>query len=119
MAYATAEARNAYFRMWYAANKKRHISYVARNKKVYSDWLFSLKVGKSCRRCREDHPACLDFHHKRRTRKSFSIGEAYARQYERARVLKEIKKCEILCSNCHRKEHFVMRCKRVAQLRAS
>ena len=45
----------------------------------------------------------LDFHHIDPSTKSFNISGAHARSW--ARIEEEIKKCVLLCANCHR-EHF-------------
>jgi len=64
-----------------------------------------LKAGKQCLSCNESHPACLDFHHKDGTVKSDRISKMLGR-YSWKRILKEIEKCDVLCSNCHRKFHY-------------
>jgi len=30
-------------------------------------------------------------------------------RYSIDRIKKEIKKCDVLCSNCHREEHFILK----------
>lgn len=62
-------------------------------------------LGGKCQRCGYDR--CLDaleFHHKDPSEKEFS--PAYVimrRKWDIAK--KELDKCELLCSNCHREEH--------------
>lgn len=60
---------------------------------------------KSCSRCPENHIACLDFHHRDPDAKEFKINAAYERRYSKAKIMKEIEKCDIVCANCHRKLH--------------
>ena len=60
------------------------------------------KVGKACS-CGESHPACLDFHHRNRETKLFAISSKES--VSAARVMAEIAKCDLICSNCHRKLH--------------
>lgn len=62
--------------------------------------------GGGCERCGYNKcVAALDFHHKDPSQKSFSIGSrGYTRSFEKVKV--EIDKCEILCANCHREEHY-------------
>jgi hypothetical protein len=69
-----------------------------------SDWFNEYKKTLSCERCGFSHPAAIDFHHKDPTKKEFGISSR--RQRDREYVLAEIKKCEVLCSNCHRIEHY-------------
>ena len=46
-------------------------------------------------------PECMDFDHINGD-KEFGISEAVGCMYSWKRILKEIEKCEIVCSNCHR-----------------
>jgi len=59
-----------------------------------------------CNKCGEDDKACLDFHHKNPNEKDGSMNEAVKNTWAKEKILKEINKCIILCSNCHRKLHF-------------
>lgn len=70
--------------------------------KELTAWVRTLR--KACVRCGEDHPACLDFHHIDPSKKVISIANAVRSSWSKERLLTEIAKCEVLCSNCHRKE---------------
>ena len=61
-----------------------------------------------CVRCAEDDPACLDFHHTDTDRKETTISSMISYGYSKERLLAEIEKCEILCANCHRKQHHTI-----------
>ena len=88
----------------YQKNKDRYLSTVFKNSK----WFMELKTGLKCNRCGFDHPAALDFHHLNPNEKEFSISmnKTYYKNNKEA-LLEEIKKCEVLCANCHRIEHAV------------
>jgi len=60
------------------------------------------KSKSGCNRCPETDPVCLTFHHI--DEKEFSISNFSRRTLEEVKT--EIKKCEVLCCNCHRKEHI-------------
>jgi hypothetical protein len=81
--------------------------YTKRRKKFRderSDWLLKFKSNLCCIRCGENHPRCLDFHH----REPYAKEDLVSRLVKRAskdRILKEIAKCDVLCANCHRKHH--------------
>lgn len=45
-------------------------------------------------------PYCMDFDHRNPDDKELNIAKVYA--YGKERLLAEIKKCDIVCSNCHR-----------------
>lgn len=62
------------------------------------------KQTRGCQLCPENTPCCLDFHHHNND-KEFEIADGLARGLCLARLLKEAKKCTVLCANCHRKVH--------------
>ena len=66
-----------------------------------ADWFSSLKKTLHCQQCGET--SCLEFHHRDPKTKSFSI--AHFINHSKKLILEEIKKCDILCANCHRKIH--------------
>jgi integrase len=53
----------------------------------------------------EKNAAVFCFHHRRLSAKQFSVGHLLSKSWER--VLKEAKKCDLLCSNCHALRHSV------------
>jgi len=55
-------------------------------------------------KCGESDPACLEFHHLGDKDQQISYMVRNAVSVQRIKI--EIAKCEILCSNCHRKEHY-------------
>ncbi len=59
------------------------------------------KVG--CAHCGEDDPICLEFHHEDRKMKSYNICQLVASGCSLEKLRAEIKKCIVLCANCHRK----------------
>jgi hypothetical protein len=60
--------------------------------------------GGCCCECKEDSLVALDFHHLDPEAKEFSISDV--RFYKmNDDIKKELDKCILLCSNCHRKEH--------------
>jgi hypothetical protein len=86
--------------------KQCHNQYYKNNKQNYFDrrkWFYDIKAKLKCERCGFNHPAALDFHHKDPTQKSFGISAN--KHIGEEKILKEIEKCEVLCSNCHRIEH--------------
>lgn len=60
--------------------------------------------GDKCFDCGQTFPpCCYDFHHLDPSKKE--LNPANAVQYSKERYLKEISKCIMLCSNCHRIRH--------------
>ena len=75
-----------------------------RNKlKSYID---SIKKTGKCSRCGNTDYRVLEFHHRKPEDKKFSIVQSVHNRYSLSSLIKEIAKCELLCSNCHRIEHF-------------
>lgn len=99
------EYHKEYHAKWYQENKEKLILKARTRRRETRDWLDELKSSLHCQRCPEDDPVCLDFHHRDRTEKDFSLYRAASTGYSRERILAEIAKCDVLCSNCHRKEH--------------
>lgn len=95
-------------RQYYADNQDQHKLYIrTRSKKLRLAlrlWIEELKAQEGCKVCGEADPACLDFHHPNKD-KVMSVGDALGRKFGKAKILKEIAKCVVLCSNCHRKLH--------------
>lgn len=64
------------------------------------NWMRSIKSNNPCFVCKQKfNPVCMDFHHIERTTKKFIISEC---QYAFKTIVNEIKKCIVVCSNCHR-----------------
>lgn len=73
----------------------------AKQRKLYEEYKSSV----GCKYCGETHPACLDFHHRNPEEKTANISFLIRnRSFES--VQDEIKKCDVVCSNCHRKLHY-------------
>lgn len=71
--------------------------------------LFKLKMvkefGNKCYYCKgEFHPAVFDFHHVNPSEKEFGFGDKTS-PLTWKRIEKEMKKCVMLCANCHRLHH--------------
>lgn len=77
--------------------------YVIDWRKKTKEELVNLKGGK-CERCGYNKClSALEFHHLDPKEKEFSISNKNIRSIEKYK--KEIEKCILLCSNCHREEH--------------
>ncbi len=60
------------------------------------------KVG-GCQICGEKDVRCLDFHHRGGSKKGHTVSSLYHTSYKK--LEEEIKLCDIVCANCHRKLH--------------
>lgn len=94
----------SYNQIHYTLNKKHYAHEKKERIKQNRLWLFNLKQGLKCQRCKETDSRCLDFHHLDSSDKLGDIAFMIHFGYSKERILKEISKCIVLCSNCHRKE---------------
>ena len=62
------------------------------------------KSALKCARCSETHVATLDFHHMDPAEKEYTVSKLVSNGMF-TKAYKEIKKCIVLCANCHRKHH--------------
>jgi 5-methylcytosine-specific restriction endonuclease McrA len=61
-------------------------------------------LGGKCERCGYDKcQSALEFHHKNPEEKDFAFSES--RGFTDEELANELKKCELLCANCHREVH--------------
>jgi hypothetical protein len=90
----------------YRKNNKEKISkQVIDRVKTLKVWIKEYKSKLQCTRCGENEICCLDFHHRDKETKDLTISRAITNGWAIKRLLKEIEKCDIVCSNCHRKIH--------------
>ena len=73
-----------------------------KRKRNIKDYINSKKT--SCTKCGESHIACLDFHHL--SDKEIDIAAITNYMWSKNKIDKELSKCIVLCSNCHRKLHW-------------
>lgn len=93
--------------VWYPRNRKKHCA-MAKRWRDAQHATRRAKVAtlkKAGCACGEKHIACLEFHHKDRTQKEGNLAYAF-RSWSDERLAKEIEKCVVICSNCHRKLHW-------------
>lgn len=88
----------------YRDRRKYLIAAVHKRRRKVRAMAVAYKGGR-CERCGYDRCAdALDFHHRNPGEKDFSVSEkGYTRSW--VRVKRELDKCVLLCSNCHRELH--------------
>ncbi len=90
----------------YYANNKELVKERARKskkerRKKWNDFKSTLK----CSICGEDFGHCIEFHHLDPNKKEFTLCEQRD-SLSWDKLMKEVKKCAILCGNCHTKVHY-------------
>ncbi|MFB6200513.1 MAG: HNH endonuclease [Halorhabdus sp.] len=92
---------------WYYKNRERDIAKKDRRRARLRGWLHDYKVEHCrCQYCGEEDPAVLDFHHVDADEKTLGVSKRVANGYTREKIETEIDRCQVLCANCHRKEHY-------------
>ena len=104
MPYKKIEDRRKCRNRWYANHSESEKQHTKRRKLEIKRWFQEYKSKLKCSKCSENCPPCLDFHHKEK--KDMLIPQMVNGGYSKKRILAEIKKCKVLCANCHRKLHY-------------
>jgi hypothetical protein len=105
MPYKDSEKRKECRRKWYSENKESEKAHVRRRKLNIRKWFWKYKSTLKCAKCGEAHVATIDFHHKIGEKEN-GISKMVADGYSIEKIIEELRKCEVLCANCHRKVHF-------------
>jgi hypothetical protein len=96
--------QKTYASTYYQNNKAKVLATTKASVKKYKEQWRSFKATLSCVKCGQNHPATLDFHHIDSSTKEASVNKLIKyRAFKRA--MEEVKKCVVLCANCHRIHH--------------
>ena len=96
-----------YRRDYYQRNKASEKRRMRERMRELRTWLNDYKTTLQCSKCTENHPACIDFHHRDPNEKEVNISQIVKKKgWCKDRIMEEIKKCDVLCANCHRKLHY-------------
>lgn len=88
---------------WLTANKD-HVRSRSNNKNRRRKLEVIEHFGDKCHDCGQSFPPCVyDFHHLDPTKKD--VNPSYAMTRRPSEMWKELEKCVMLCSNCHRIRH--------------
>lgn len=94
-------------RDYYAKNVEKHRKDVGDRKRRWVaeavEKIQKVKQLYGCSLCSESDPCCLDFHHLGDKKDAVSVLAQHGYSWET--IVEEIKKCLLLCANCHRKVH--------------
>ncbi len=102
--------QRAAFKKHYEKNKA---AYMARAKvwdkatklKVLA-WVLDYLLQHPCLDCGERDPIVLEFDHREGSEKSFNVSEGCTGRFSLARVIDEVAKCDVRCTNCHRRRTY-------------
>lgn len=103
MPYTNIMKRRAAEKRYYLKHKQLYIDKNRRRKKELAEFVISLKHH-PCADCGLIFPHyVMDFDHLDKRQKISSINRMTSvHMYSKSKILEEIKKCELVCANCHR-----------------
>ena len=108
MPYKDKDRQRASTRAHYYRNAAVYKQRAKNQRKKIRAFVWELRQGRVCNRCGFDNIAALDFHH-RDGDKVVTISQIWRKKgWGKERILAEVAKCEVLCSNCHRIEHSIL-----------
>ncbi len=82
------------------------------------EFIEQYKLNHPCGYCGESDPNCLQFHHINPVKKQFYISTYLRSHISYKRLQKELKRCIVLCANCHFKFHAKKRQQNVSTNKA-
>ena len=101
-----ASCKSDYNTQYYRKNKARHAKGRAESRKARRiDRIEAVQKAKDvpCMDCKNKYPShVMDLDHRDPSDKLFTISEQKCRSMGMNRLLAEIAKCDVVCSNCHR-----------------
>ena len=98
----------AHAKGYYAANKTRMCAQLrvssAKRRLRLQRAIYDYLLAHPCVTCGETDPVVLEFDHLDPTIKEANISTLVVHEAAWARILKEIRKCQVLCAKCHRRK---------------
>lgn len=98
------ECRKVYHKKHYEKNKGRYTNQNVAIRKRNKDFINRYKRTQKCSRCPETRWYVLDFHHL--DKKDVEVSVMVNKCFSLKKIKEEIRKCEIVCANCHREIHY-------------
>lgn len=107
MTYKNIEKQKAAQKNHYLANKELFADRVIQRRKLAFALVETYKQFNSCLKCNIKDIWCLEFHHRNPNQKLKNICQLCQDGASPITIFSEIKKCDILCANCHRIHHRI------------
>jgi hypothetical protein len=77
-----------------------------KERRDYVEKFLEFKKTLKCSRCGNTDYRVFEFHHKDGDDKFMALSDMVRRRHNWDSVMSEVEKCECLCANCHRIEHW-------------
>lgn len=89
--------------------KECHCGYMKNKYQQNKQQIGEIKAQMGCAKCGDSRAYVLDFHHIDPTTKTNTIARLTSNRYDydNKDLQAEIKKCIVLCANCHREWHYL------------
>tara|TARA_R110000772_G_scaffold17946_3_gene50034 strand:+ start:173369 stop:173830 length:462 start_codon:yes stop_codon:yes gene_type:complete len=101
------ECSNKHSKQYYQENKEHHIKVISKRRNITNrenrKKLFNFYLNNPCVDCTESDPIVLECDHKEGVVKFKIVSEMVNSGYSWDRIQEEIDKCDVRCSNCHKK----------------
>jgi hypothetical protein len=92
---------------WHYRNSEWNTERDYQRKQRLREWVYERqRAAGGCADCAESDPRCLDFHHREDAEKTATVSSMINDCSSRERIATEMRKCTVLCANCHRKRHL-------------
>lgn len=91
----------------YKKTRKERANYENKKNREKKSYMVN-KMGGVCADCNKSYPDCVyDFHHLNPSEKDFKLSAVRSMDFDL--IDRELSKCIMLCSNCHRVRHWLPR----------
>lgn len=89
--------------------KNKHITTARRvaSRKLAREFVFNYKKNSKCSTCGESCPLVLEFHNTDKNTKHRRVTRLVNEGATLVRIMKEIDRCQLKCTNCHRYLHYL------------
>jgi hypothetical protein len=92
---------------WHYKNREWNTERSLRRRRARKRWLADYKLERGgCNRCEVEDPRPVDFHHVDAATKTLAVNEMVTMGYSKNAIREEVDQCELLCANCHAREHI-------------
>lgn len=90
---------------WHYRNVEWNTERTLQRRAELRKWVAERKAAEGCATCDETDPRCLDYHHRDSEEKTVKVSQLIVKGASKERIREEIQHCDVLCANCHRREH--------------
>lgn len=90
----------------FSKNKQDYVNRAEQYRVKLYEWYIELKSEQCCSICGEDKHWRLDYHHRDPSTKSDGVSQMIGKGKSKEKIINEMKKCDILCKNCHADVHY-------------